>query len=509
MKKLILLYSLILSLSQSLIVNVNAQNTDLTPSGVYVPRLNTAQRDALTPTFGQMIYNNDVNCFNVYQANGWQNLCGFNIDITDAWKKKASFAGTSRVLGVGFSIGDKGYFGTGYGINDNSLWKDFWEYNSLTNTWTQKADFGGTTGFSGVGFSIGNMGYMASGAGSNFWQYNPNSNTWTQKAELSGGSKGYEGVGFSIGNKGYIGLGNMGSAFWEYNPSTDAWTRKADFPDGERYGSAGFSIQGKGYVGTGLNAGSITKKDFWEYNPSNDVWTRKADLPGSERYSPLSFSINGKGYLGLGGIIGSGGTNDFWEYNPQSNLWARKTDFVGTIQLSVGFSINDKGYAVSGFNSLTSDFYEYNPNSPIITQQGNDFNGASQLVKLDASGNIPTGVNITTPNFTNLPASGTGALTNNWVNYGGVFSTPAYYKDSRGQVYLKGLIKNGTIVPNVLLFTLPAGYRPSETLIFDATTYAASSYVVGRVDINSLGEVRFVSGGNTFFSLDGISFRAN
>ena len=44
-----------------------------------------------------------------------------------------------------------------------ATYKDFWEYDPATNTWTQKADFGGTTRSVAVGFSIGSKGYIGTG----------------------------------------------------------------------------------------------------------------------------------------------------------------------------------------------------------------------------------------------------------------------------------------------------------------------------------------------------------
>jgi hypothetical protein len=164
-------------------------------------------------------------------------------------------------------------------------------------------------------------------------------------------------------------------------------------------------------------------------------------------------------------------------------------------------------YQSTGWQSICGT----DPSTLNTTQQGNTFNGASQLVKLDASGNLSSGIKITTPAFTSLPASGTGSLQNDWVNYGGTFATAGYYKDSRGQVFLKGLIKNGTITTNTTLFTLPTGFRPSETLIFDCLTYdnANAKYVIGRIDIQTNGNVTIQSGFNFFMTLDAISFRAN
>ena len=92
--------------------------------------------------------------------------------------------------------------------------KDFWEYDPAANTWTQKADFGGTARYGAVGFSIGSKGYIGTGYDGSyikdFWEYDPAANTWTQKADF-GGTARYGAVGFSIGSKGYIGTGYDGS----------------------------------------------------------------------------------------------------------------------------------------------------------------------------------------------------------------------------------------------------------------------------------------------------------
>ena len=73
-----------------------------------------------------------------------------------------------------------------------AITKDFWEYDPATNTWTQKADFGGTARYVAVGFSIGSKGYIGTGDDDlnqflkDFWEYDPATNTWTQKADFGG-----------------------------------------------------------------------------------------------------------------------------------------------------------------------------------------------------------------------------------------------------------------------------------------------------------------------------------
>jgi N-acetylneuraminic acid mutarotase len=200
---------------------------------------------------------------------------------TNTWTQKASLPTTpARGLAVGFSIGTKGYIGIGakYGSDSDPYYKDFWEWDQATNVWTQKADFAGNARSGAVGFSIGNKGYIGTGAGSDginygkeFWEWDQATNVWTQKANFGGKSRGWA-VGFSIGNKGYIGTGydgfNYTKDFWEWDQSANIWTKKADFNGDARALAVGFSIGNKVYIGTG--SGSIINafKDFWEYDPA-------------------------------------------------------------------------------------------------------------------------------------------------------------------------------------------------------------------------------------------------
>lgn len=92
---------------------------------------------------------------------------------TDVWTRKADYPGNSKIGEVGFSIGNKGYIGTGYdGI---SLTNDFWEWDQATNIWNRKADFAGDGTSGAVGFSIENKGYIGTGYNgtsvtNNFWE---------------------------------------------------------------------------------------------------------------------------------------------------------------------------------------------------------------------------------------------------------------------------------------------------------------------------------------------------
>lgn len=95
-------------------------------------------------------------------------------------------------------------------------------------------------------------------------------------------------------------------------------------------------------------------------------------------------------------------------------------------------------------------------------------------------------------------------LNSPWINYGGGFGGARYYKDATGRVTIEGLIQaaGGSPTSGVVLFTLLAGYRPPDTLMF--CTYNGGG--AGRIDVQSNGDVVMQSGNTAFTSLSGISF---
>src|SRR5436190_3778653 len=95
-------------------------------------------------------------------------LALLGLSLTDSfsqgvWTQKAAFPDGGRNYAFSFSIGGKGYVGTGTDTLAFITVKDFWEYDTTTNAWTQKADFGGGTRWKGVGFAIGDLGYAGAG----------------------------------------------------------------------------------------------------------------------------------------------------------------------------------------------------------------------------------------------------------------------------------------------------------------------------------------------------------
>jgi len=99
-------------------------------------------------------------------------------------------------------------------------------------------------------------------------------------------------------------------------------------------------------------------------------------------------------------------------------------------------------------------------------------------------------------------------LLNSWVNFGSDY-TPVGYSMEGGRVWLRGLIKSGTL--NADAFVLPAAFRPAHNIVF-GTAGGANSIGTGRIwaatsTAGTPGGVRPASAvDNSFFSLEGISF---
>jgi len=101
-------------------------------------------------------------------------------------------------------------------------------------------------------------------------------------------------------------------------------------------------------------------------------------------------------------------------------------------------------------------------------------------------------------------------MTCQWQNLNpATFSTGAYLRDRLGFVHLKGLVQRaggGCASPPLMIFDLPAGYRPALPEVFTVTSNDAFGTIyIGDIDA---GSVRLQAGSPAVWaSLDGLSFR--
>ncbi|WP_394992273.1 kelch repeat-containing protein [Emticicia sp.] len=279
----------------------------------------------------------------LYVGSGYASFQGFsNVSkdfyeydpATNKWKAIAEFPGSSRANAIVFVIGGKAYVGLGTNydrLTRGDLYKDFYEYDPATNKWTKKEDFTGTLRDQPIYFTIGDKGYFGTGNidpfspinTNEFWEYDAKTDKWTKKASFGGAAR-CRAFAFAIGGKGYVGGGEDNflkklEDFYEYDPTADKWARKGDFNKGLSR-AVGFSIGDFGYVSggiTGLNMGG--SNDYYKYDSKIDNWTLAGEMAAVDdtkkgRFYASCIPYKGKAYIGLGSrFIEGNNLSDFYE----------------------------------------------------------------------------------------------------------------------------------------------------------------------------------------------------
>ncbi len=124
-------------------------------------------------------------------------------------------------------------------------------------------------------------------------------------------------------------------------------------------------------------------------------------------------------------------------------------------------------------------------------------NHAAQVTTIDVAGPSRTW---TAPTFLN-----------SWVNFGSGYTEAAYSIDATGTVYIRGLVKSGTVPADV--FVLPVGYRPATNIVLSC---ASGGNAFGTLRIGASASAAFTPGAvnaasagtNAYLSLENISFQA-
>jgi hypothetical protein len=110
-----------------------------------------------------------------------------------------------------------------------------------------------------------------------------------------------------------------------------------------------------------------------------------------------------------------------------------------------------------------------------------------------------------------IGAANQPAFENDWRNFNGLYETAAFRKDRDGIVHVRGVVArqsgNGG---GSYLFTLPAGYRPADVVLFSVASFDGSgNQSVGSIQIDTDGHVfTYAATDDRFVSFDGVSFDA-
>ena len=304
------------------------------------------------------------------------------------WIRRADFPGAPRGGAFCFAIGNVAYIGTGYhGSVGATYVNDCYSFDSNGTVWNNIAPFPGTPRERSVAFSIGGKGYVGTGYNrdadsthaplKDFWEYNPATNQWKQLNDFAGGAR-YSAVAFASSQFGYVGTGFNGSCFgdfWRYDPAGDSWTQIPSYQGEQCQEATAIAIDGKFYLLSGYTNNNFFFNDIWRFDPdesANLAWKNVTPLlpdpqygnykTASRRIDAVGFGLNGMGYIATGntGSI----TNTIYQYDPVRLTWTKMTSFEGPPRSqAIAFVVGGRAYVGTGQNDGTrfDDMMEFLP----------------------------------------------------------------------------------------------------------------------------------------------------
>ncbi len=106
------------------------------------------------------------------------------------------------------------------------------------------------------------------------------------------------------------------------------------------------------------------------------------------------------------------------------------------------------------------------------------------------------------------------SYSNGWSDFGGGYQAGQYSKDGTGRVWLRGIIKGGTLTGGTTILTLPSGFRPLvKTAAPILATLPSPTYQNDSVNINTDGTVvlsdSITTGAGSVIYLGDLSFSVN
>lgn len=225
-----------------------------------------------------------------------------------------------------------------------------------------------------VGFSIGNKGYFGLGSISSqanlkFWQYDLATDEISEIASFPGEGREFP-ISFTINGKGYIGLGISVDTkmllvdFWQYDPTLDSWMQLMDFTGETRYPFSPFggypcvfATSGYGYVGLGVDANREFVSSIMKYDPVLNSWMPIAAYPEGGVHDLMSGSVGNMGIVGLGDNeinpgSSSGNFDTFWGYEEANDNWDPLPELTVRPDSYIGYKVSDRQFLLGTVNGV-------------------------------------------------------------------------------------------------------------------------------------------------------------
>ena len=324
--------------------------------------------------------------------------CGSSDDKDGNWSKGAEYSGSGRGGAVSFTIGDDVYLGLGYSNGD--YFSSFYTYNTTDDNWATITEkdvdgietgvFPGTPRREAVAFSVGGKGYIGTGVDedndrlNDFWEYDPAkpiADRWSEVTSQFPGGIRQAAVAFSFDTDGdgvndvaYVGTGygvldgedqNNLKDFYKFENGAWVTSYRSNYGGSKTTEATTFIIGTKGYLVSGVN----NLDNVWEFDAVNEAWTQKKDIDKDnhaenvQRTNAVAFVIDGLVYITT--CTGKD-AREVWEYKPSKDDWVERNDLENEVFSrvdAIGFSIDNRGFIVTGSSGITgiSDMWEFTP----------------------------------------------------------------------------------------------------------------------------------------------------
>jgi hypothetical protein len=153
------------------------------------------------------------------------------------------------------------------------------------------------------------------------------------------------------------------------NPCTtpNTWVRLPD-PPATMQGRDNYVIiahDGFIYVGFGWRYG-CNNNDWWRWDPCSGTWTELAPAPVNFGDQAFIFAIGPYIYLGGGRAVCGGSFNAFYRYDPATNTWTARASLPIPLSGAPGASDGTYGYVACGATTggtRSSTLYRYDPST--------------------------------------------------------------------------------------------------------------------------------------------------
>lgn len=180
----------------------------------------------------------------------------------------------------------------------------------------------------------------------------------------------------------------------------------------------------------------------------------------------------------------------------------------GQNMTSRGFFFNTAGVHMTGPRLVWTQYLTVGTHYVYMQFQGvSDANDALSFTwsKISDSGLLVPPVQ-TTYDTGWIQVTGGIGFQNGWVDYD---SRTARYRKINGIVYFEGIVKNGTVGSGTPMFTLPAGFRPTNRVFLDKNFPCVANNAFGVLGVAGDGRFYLESGSNVYADLCSVYFPAD